>query len=127
MDELSLLKKLQRVKAPPDFEQRVLARLPLERQAAGRRWPVLGLSLAGAFASLLAVFIGLNVFVLRQQAPVAASKIEAGAVRAAAQQQLIPVIETFDYGAEFRSPAPDSGTIYLLEQVSDTAPRGMTY
>jgi len=127
MDEMSLLKKLVTVKAPPDFEQRVMARLSLARRTADRRRPALGLSLAGAFASLLAVFVGLNVFVLhhQNQAPVAVQGSKGEAVAAA--QQIIPVIETFDYGAEIRSRAPESGTIYLLEQVSDTTPKGITY
>ena len=123
MDEMSLLKKLDRVKAPPDFEQRLMARLSLEKRDASRRRPALGLSLAGAFASLLAVFAALNVFVLRQRPPVTVSQAEAEAPA----QQFIPVIETFDYGTECRSRAPESGTIYLLEQVSDTAPGGITY
>jgi len=126
MDELSLLKKLETVKAPPDFEQRVMARLSFEKRTADRRWPALGLSLAGAFASLLAVFVALNVFVLRQQAPVAALKPEKGRPVEAAQQ-IIPVIETFDYAAEIRSRAPGSGTVYLLEQVSDTTSGGIRY
>jgi hypothetical protein len=124
MDELSLLKKMDTVKAPPDFEQRVMARLSLERRAARRRRPVFGLSLAGAFASLLAVFVALNVFVLRDQPSLTASKAAAGAEDS---QQIIPVIETFDYAAEFPRRAPESGTIYLLEQISDAAPRGITY
>jgi anti-sigma factor RsiW len=124
MDELSLLKRMDTVKAPPDFEQRVMARLSLERRAARRRRPLLSLSLAGAFASLLAVFVALNVFVLRDQLSVTASKAAAGA---ADSQQIIPVIETFDYTAEFPRRAPESGTIYLLEQISDGAPRGTRY
>jgi hypothetical protein len=124
MEELSLLKKMDAVTAPPDFEQRVMARLSLERRAAGRRWPGLGLSLAGAFATLLAVFVGLNVFVLREPSAVTASKARAVAE---GSQQIIPVIETFDYGAEIRGRAPESGTIYLLEQISDTTPNGAIY
>ena len=125
MSEWDIMKRLDTVKAPPDFEQRLMARLSLEKRAAARRRPALGLSLAGAFASLLAVFVALNVFVLRQQAPVTVSKAEAGAE--ARTQQIIPVIETFDYGTEIRSRAPESDTIYLLERVSDTAPGGITY
>jgi hypothetical protein len=124
MDELALLEKLDKVKAPPDFERRVMARLSLEQRSAHRRWPAFGLSLAGGFASLLAVFVALNVFVLHQQAPITASKTEAGA---GGSQQIIPVIETFDYAAEIRGRAPESGTIYLLEQISDTTPKGVIY
>lgn len=124
-DELSLLRRLDRVKAPPDFEQRVMARLSLARREARRR-PGLGLSLAGAFASLLAVFVALNLFVLHHREPAAVMKAE-GRVEEAAGRPVIPVIETFDYGAEVRGQAPDSGTVYLLEQVSDTTPKAITY
>ncbi len=125
MDDFSLLKQLDTVTAPPGFEQGVLARLSLEKRVTRRHRPALALSLAGAFASLLAVFVGLNVFVLHRQPPVAAAKAEASG--GAPAQQIIPVIETFDYGTEVRSRAPESGTIYLLEQVSDTAPKGIMY
>ena len=127
MDEFSLLKRLDTVKAPPDFEQRVMARLSLARRTADRRRPALGLSLAGAFASMLAVFVALNVFVLHHQGPVPVAVQGKKGETVAAAQRIIPVIETFDYGAEIRSRAPESGTVYLLEQVSDTTPKGIIY
>jgi hypothetical protein len=37
------------------------------------------------------------------------------------------VIETFDYSAEVRGRASGAGTVYLLEQISDTIPTGVTY
>ncbi len=125
MDEFSLLKKLATVKAPPDFEQTIMARLSLAQRGEARRRPAWGLSLAGAFASLLAVFVALNVFVLRERTPVSALG-KKGEVAASARPT-VPVIETFDYGAEIRSRAPESGTIYRLEQVSDTTSKGITY
>ncbi len=135
LEELSLLKDLDTVKAPPGFEQGVMARLSLAKREAGRpRRAALKLSLAGAFAGLLALFVGVNVFVLREKpAAVVADKKDAGAPAAPAAsatkgaQQLIPVIETFDYASELGGRSAGPQTVYLLEQVSDTVPRGVTY
>lgn len=123
MDELRVLRLLDRVKAPADFEQKLMARLSLERRGAVRRRPALGLSLAGAFAGLLAVFVALNVFILRDRSPVSTAAVSGGG-RA---QTIIPVIERVDYDAEVRGEATGPNTIYLLEQISDTAPRGIVY
>ncbi len=135
LEELSLLRNLDTVKAPLGFEQSVMARLSLAKRGAGRpHRSALGLSLAGAFAGLLAVFVGLNVFVLHEKpAAVVAEKKGAGAPAAPGvsgtkgPQQLIPVIETFDYASELGGRSTGSRTVYLLEQVSDTVPRGITY
>lgn len=133
MDEMSLLKKLDTVKAPPGFEQGVLARLSLRRRSEQRKRLALRLSLAGSFASLLAAFVLLNVFVLHQKTPTVAmgkhdrAAATAGTVSPAAAEQAIPVMETFDYASEMRSRSPQPETVYLLEQVSDTTPKGITY
>ena len=124
MDELSVLKRLDTVKAPPDFEQKLMARLSLRKgwsAGGGRRWGYRGRRFRFAPGRLCRI----ERFCLRQQAPVTVSKAEAGAE--ARTQQIIPVIETLDYGTEMRSRAPEPETIYLLEQVSDTAPGGIRY
>jgi hypothetical protein len=88
--------------------------------------------LAGAFASLLVVFVLLNVFVLGKKAPLRVADLKkdispaSGMVQSSAEQ-LIPVIETLDYSTEIRSQSYEPQTIYLLEQVSDTTPKGIKY
>ena len=66
MDELNLLEKLESVKAPPGFEQRVLAQLSV-RKRKKQRVRNLSLSAAGAFSAALVIFIVLNVFILPEK------------------------------------------------------------
>jgi hypothetical protein len=132
MDELELLKKLDRVKAPADFELRVMARVSLEKKGLKRRRTAFRLSLAGAFASLLAVFVFLNVFVLQKKLPVGTAGVNESAVSVSQRAkgpagEMVPVIETLDYSTEVRGRSPEPQTVYLLEQVSDTASREIRY
>ncbi|MEW5900969.1 MAG: hypothetical protein AB1715_05855, partial [Acidobacteriota bacterium] len=115
-----LLENLDRVKAPPDFEQSVMAQLSLRKRTERQRRIAMRLSLAGAFASVLIVGVLLNVFVL----PKRASLQQFQPVSA---DELVPVIETLDYGTEIRSRSWEPEAIYLLEQVSDTTLREIKY
>jgi len=132
MEELGLLKKLEKVKAPYDFEQKVMAQVTLRKRSLRQKRTAFRLSLAGAFASLLVVFVLLNVFVLGKKAPLRVADLKkdispaSGMVQSSAEQ-LIPVIETLDYSTEIRSQSYEPQTIYLLEQVSDTTPKGIKY
>jgi hypothetical protein len=133
MDEMTILKKLEQVKAPPGFEQQVMARLSLRRRSQHRPRVAFRLSLAGAFASLLLVFVLLNVFVLQDRAPLNISRSQNGGstadaiVQPAGFGQTISIIETLDYSSEMRSRSYEPGAIYLLEQVSDTTPKGVKF
>jgi hypothetical protein len=133
MDEMTILKKLEQVKAPPDFEQQVMTQLSLRRRSLRRPQVGFGLSLAGAFASLLFVFVLLNVFVLQNRAPLNISRSQsdrsaaAAGVQAAGFGQTIPLIEALDYSSEMRSRSYEPEAIYLLEQVSDTTPKGVKF
>ncbi len=133
MDELTILKKLEQVKAPPDFEQQVMVRLSLRQRSLRRPRVGFRLSLAGAFASLLLVFVLLNVLVLQNRAPLNISRSQsdrsaaAAGVQAAGFGQTISIIETLDYSSEMRSRSYEPEAIYLLEQVSDTTPKGVKF
>jgi len=132
MEEMDLLKKLEKVKAPPYFEQKVMARVSLRKKTEERRPVALRLSLAGAFATLLIAFVLLNIFVLQKKAPVGVADIKKGAPAAAeivpaASGQIVSVIETLDYSSEVRSRSNEVQTIYLLEQVSDTTSQEIIY
>ncbi len=134
MDEMNLLANLNRVKAPPDFEQKVLARVSLLRRTQRERRMRLSFSLAGAFASLLVVFVLLNVFVLQDRAPQSVSGVDRALSPAASEitpaavlRGTVPVIETLDYSSELHRRSAEPETVYLLEQVSDTTPRGIKY
>jgi hypothetical protein len=129
MSEWDVFKSLDKVKAPPDFEQKVMAQLSLRRRLERRRRLVRRWSMAGSFASLAAVAVLLNVFVFQERSPSTVAEQGKGPapasslVQPAAAERTVPIIETLDYRTEMRGGSSEPGTIYLLEQISDTAPR----
>jgi hypothetical protein len=133
MSDWEILKQLDTVKAPPDFEQRVMAQLSLRKRTERRRRAVLRWSMAGSFASLAALAVLLNIFVFQDRSPFGIAdrgKVvtpAASLVQRAADERTIPIIETLDYRTEMRSRSSEPETVYLLEQVSDTTPRGIKY
>lgn len=133
MDEFDVLGKLDRVQAPPGFEQKVIAQLSLKKRSMRERRRVFGISLAGAFASLVAVLVLLNVLVLQRKTPLEVTDSERGYYPASrvmsktTADQTIPVIETLDYATEIRSRTVEPEVVYLLEQVSDTTMREIKY
>ena len=132
MEELGLLKKLEKVKAPSNFEQKVMAQVSLRKRSLRQKRTAFRLSLAGAFASLLVVFVLLNVFIFEKKAPLGVADKKDNAAPASGMVpsvagQIIPVIETLDYSTEIRSQSHEPQTIYLLEQISDTTPKEIKY
>jgi len=130
MSEWDIFKNLDTVKAPPDFEQRVMARLSLRRRMERRRQVALRWSMAGSFAALAAAAVLLNVFVFESKGPSAVADRGKGPapssafVERAANESTVPIIETLDYRTEVRGRSSEPETMYLLEQISDTSPRG---
>ncbi len=126
MDVPNLLKKLERVKAPPDFEQKILAQLSL-RKGRKLRIKYLRLSLAGAFSAALVFFIVVNVFVLPKKGPLEVADLEKGLASPSTFQgrgeprkgETIPIIEAVDYAGEIQSASREPQVIYILEQVSE--------
>ncbi|MGB7295431.1 MAG: hypothetical protein WBC70_07560 [Candidatus Aminicenantales bacterium] len=133
MSEMDILKKLAEVKAPPGFEQQVIARLSLRKRLERRKRTALRWSLAGSLASLTVVFVVLSTVVFRDRGPLgiagrgADARPSSSLVRDAAAERAIPIIETLDYTTEFRRRSLEPETIYLLEQVSDTTSREIKY
>jgi hypothetical protein len=133
MDELNLLEKLESVKAPPGFEQRVLTQLSV-RKRKRVRVRNLSLSMAGAFSAALVIFIVLNVFILPERSHVGIAEMDKKSMAPAfeaeeitAKRPTIPIIEAVDYGEEVRSISTEPRTIYLLEQVSDEVSSTIKY
>ena len=123
MEEFNLLEKLERVKAPPGFEQKIMAQLSLRRRQLRTRQ--LRLSLAGAFSGILVLFIVINVFVLPERGlvrfvgfdkDISTPLQERDRLRG---REFIPIIEPVDYTREMRSISRQPSTIYILEQISD--------
>jgi len=132
MDELYLLKKLERVKAPPDFEQKILTQLSLrKRKVQGMKY--LRLSLAGAFTTLLILFVLINVFIIKRESPVEYSDLERGISAPydrgseLREREIIHINEAMNYAREIRTVSQEPRKIYLLEQVSDTTTAEIKY
>lgn len=125
MEELDLLKKLNRVKAPPDFEQGVLTLLSTRKEIKRLRKRYFRLSFAGAFAILLAFFVTLNVFVLHKKSPVGVAELEKDVSSYIQREKpirtrdYIPLIETVDYSREIRRLSYEPNVIYILENISE--------
>jgi hypothetical protein len=134
MDVPNLLKKLERVKAPPDFEQKILAQLSL-RKRRKLRIKYLRLSLAGAFSAALVFFMAVNVFILPKRAPLEVADLEKGLASPSTFQrrgeprkgETIPIIEAVDYAGEIQSASREPQTIYILEQVSEVTSTKIKY
>jgi hypothetical protein len=144
MEGHELLSKVNRVKAPPDFEDRVLARLGEERRARIRRQAVLRYSFAGTAAVLIVGFVLIyHPFFRSAHRPglsIAAGPASKGetAVRpvsyplkardqGARTATYLPVLETVDYSSEFRRASYEPRTVYILEQVSEVRPSEIKY
>ncbi len=132
MEGLDLLEKLGRVKAPPDFEKNVLARLSQAKKKRGRQKAVYRFALAGSTA-LLVAFVLFNVFTVDRKGDMTRAG-NAGLevpfsdpIREAGLPGFIPVLETVDYSAEVRNASYEPRTVYILEQVSEGDPSGIKY
>lgn len=133
MEEINILKKLERVKAPFGFEQRIMSQLSLRKrkQEKARK---LRFSLAGAFSLLAVFFIVFNVFILPQKDMQEFSGLDEESPSMLQRRRIdvsrrgiIPVIEAVDYKGEIQAISQEPSTIFILEQVSDTADTQITY
>jgi hypothetical protein len=133
MEETNLLQSLERVNAPPDFEQKVLAGVRSRKMARERRRRTLGLSFAGAAAVLIISLISLNILVFQKKSPAGTEGLTTSVLESPAAGQtmirgdLIPIIEAVDYSGEIRGSSVDPQSIYILEQVSDTSSTEIIY
>ncbi len=139
MEELKILRRIDKIKAPRDFERQVLARL--ERETGGRREkagrPVfLRAAMAGAGALLLAggIYLGLNDR-LGGPSPLETAgnpsgRSSYGARPASGPEGLPgmePLLETVDYSDEIHGNSRGARTVYLLEQVSEGPSSGIKF
>ncbi len=148
MDERELLfARMTAVAAPEDFERGVLARLALEKDRRARRARHFRFAYAGAAALVLVGFVVLGVpRLVQREAPGLAAQPDAPAglvralgearpiearvrwaVPASASDDIIPVLETLDYGSEVRSLSRNERTVYILEQISEGRPSEIRY
>jgi len=131
MNEFNLLRKLERVKAPTDFEEKVLAQLSLRRKR-NLRVKYLRFSLAGALSAALIFFIIINIFILPRKSSVELADLKKGFFSPIQKgemlgKEIIPIIETVDFAGEMQTRSPEPRSIYILEQVIEAKSTGMRY
>lgn len=132
MEAYELLKRLETVKAPSDFEQKMMAQLSLRKRKHVRS-RTLRVSLTGALAGGIAVLLAINFFILSGQGPARISSPEMDLASSAlygerfAAGESISIIETVDYASEIRTLTNEVPTVYILEQVSWTTDTKIKY
>jgi hypothetical protein len=138
MEGHELFDRLERVKAPDDFEERCFARLTQATRERAHRRTVFRYSFAGSAAVFVAGFLILNTVVLHKSPGLSyASRGKSESVRPVtalrpagfetAGAGLVPVMEKADYSSEFRNASFEPQTVYILEQVSEGAPSGVKF
>jgi len=132
MDEIKLLQNMQRLKAPPDFEQKLWRNLEIEKRkkVKARR---LQFSFAGAFATLAAIFIVINVFIVPRKESIKTAALgkkmssEFQKMEERGKEIIIPITEPVHYLGEIQMLSQEPPPIYILEQVSDKIDREIIY
>jgi len=136
MEGHELLSKVKRVKAPSDFEARVLAKLGAAGRARGRRRTVFRYAFSGTAAVFLVGVLLLSQFAINRkpklgsagQAEIAVRQVShAPAFRQDAAGTPFPVLETVDYSSEVRDVSYQPRTVYILEQVPEVRPSEIKY
>ncbi len=120
MNDSEHLKRLPRVAAPSGFEDLVLDTLQarLRLLPGRRRARTFRLVTAGTAVGVLALFVGLNLFVLRGPETSALSALRRDGQAASVA---VPLNEPVDYRHEIRTASVEPGTVYILEQVSEAS------
>ncbi len=132
MELNNLLKKIEKVEAPPHFEQKVMAELSLRKRSLARklRWR---LSFAGAFSAAAILLVVIGLFVLPERRPGEMVSVEKSAPSAIERQDrrrvtdYIPIVEAVDYTGEMRTVQDQPPTIYILEHVSESTDTKIIY
>ncbi|MGZ7046272.1 MAG: hypothetical protein ACXVJK_08110 [Candidatus Aminicenantales bacterium] len=123
MEGHELLEKMNRVKAPADFEERVFLKIGQARRARVRRRAVFRYAFAGSAAVFLIGFVLINGPFKDERAVLSSSQ----PASARAARTYLPVMETADYSKEFRNASYQPQTVYILEQVSEVRPSEIKY
>ncbi|MFC2168535.1 hypothetical protein ACFLRW_06065 [Acidobacteriota bacterium] len=132
MEVYELLKGLETVKAPADFEQKVRAQLSLRKRKHVRSRS-LRFSLTGALAGGFALLLVINFFILSGRGPARFSAMERNSAPSSLAGERfmagskIPIIESVDYAREVRTLTNEMPTVYILEQVSWTTDTKIKY
>lgn len=132
MELNDLLKKIERVEAPPHFERKVMTELSLRKRSLARkmRWR---LSFAGAFSAAAILLVVVGLFVLPERRPADIVNVERPVPSVLDRQDMrrardyIPIVEAVDYTGEMRTVRDQPPTIYILEHVSESTDTKIIY
>jgi hypothetical protein len=118
MNDSDDLIKLERVFAPADFEDRVLAAVVVRRREmpARRRAAAFRRAAAGSAAVLMAGLVAWSLFFGRGPSSSAPVLAEAGSGPAAYH-----IIEPVDYRGDLQAAANAPGDVYILERMSEAS------
>ena len=125
MEIHDLLKKIERVEAPPHFEQRIMTELSSRKSERARKTRV-GLTFAGAASAAVIMLLVVGLFILPQREPAEIMSLEKKSTPSLKRDvqlregEVIPIIEAVDYAGEIRRMKDQPPTIYILEHVSDS-------
>lgn len=130
MDELDELKKLEKVKAPSDFEQRVFSQL-FSRKEKKTKLRKFRFSLAGVSGAAAVIVFIVGIFILPTGEKTKVSEKQEGYVsisdkkEAVREENYIPIVEPVKFEREIQSR--QKHTVYILEQVSESTERKVKY
>ncbi len=126
MEGHDLVGKMNTVKAPDGFEDRVLGRLPAARQERARaRRAHTRYAFAGSAVVLIAAVLIFNPGLPEKETVLTYAEREALAADpdrlpgGPNRSRILPVFEAMDYASEFRNAQAQPRTVYILEQVSE--------
>lgn len=132
MEEFDFMKNIERVKAPDDFDERVLEELS-KRKVKNVRTRQLRLLFAGAFSALAVIIVITTLFILPHGETAKFSALEKGLSsesmieKERGRRPSIPIIEEVNYSGEIRNLSHETQTIYILEQVSESTDASIKY
>jgi len=132
MEEFDFIKNIKRVKAPDDFEQKVLTELSIRKRKKVRT-KHLQLSFAGALSALAVIVVITGLFILPNRQPAKFSVLEKGLSPESMIEKehegraSIPIIEAVNYSGEIRNLTRETPTIYILEQISESTDASIKY
>jgi len=125
MEIHDFLKKIERVEAPPLFEQKIMAELSSRKRKRAQKTR-LGLAFAGLTSAAVIMLLIVGLFNLPQREPADVMSLETKTTPSLkrdvrmGETDFIPIIEAVDYDGEIRRVKDQPPTIYILEHVSDS-------
>mgnify|MGYP005832869793 CR=1 FL=1 len=138
MEELDILRKLDRVRAPEGFERLVHERIAAGSENKTSLRPAFRFVLAGAAALVLVGMVLIGVFTPsrrpagpvvgrgRGEKPVEEALVDRSG-RVVTSASAMPLLETIDYSGEVGAVSFDPRTVYILEQVPEVRPLPVKY